>query len=815
METAQYQQLLSLYKVPVSKLSSHCDGQMFQFETTAEIEQKQSELIGQKRAVDAMDFGLTVKQPDYNLFVVGPSGTGRLTYTQQKVGNLAKEKTVPHDWCYVYNFENPDRPLAISLEAGVGARFHHDIEVLLKDIERLIRKTFSEEPFENKRRTLLAGFEKQIEQSWKDLEDFASNLNFRVEQTPSGIDTYPLRFGRPLEKIEYDRLTKEDKEELQKKSRQLEEKINQTINQIQKVESEIRKSLDLFMKQSVAYSIECLFQPLYGEYEDNPKVIRYLKAYFQDVVEHFSIFLPAADEKEEFDFLEVITGNKEQQLQRYTVNLLVNNKSEKGAPVIYETNPTFQNLFGKMEYKGALGNWTTDFTLIKPGALHLANGGYLILQASELLQQPYAWGLLKRMLQTGHIQIENLYEVQGAYPTSGLRPEPIPLRVKVIMIGSYYLFDLLASYDEDFYKLFKVKVEFDTEMTKDREHYEQMAYFVKDYSDREGLLPFHRRAVVKIMNYSSRLVEDQRKLSTRFQEITKLLVESSYWASRENSRYVDDIHIKKALDEQMYRSNRIFEKYKEMIVSGTIMVDTDGARVGQINGLAVMGTREYTFGIPSKITAQTFAGRSGIMNIERETSLSGQIHNKGLLILTGYLSGLFAKNRPIPLSASITFEQTYQMIDGDSASSTELYVLLSSLSGVPIKQGIAVTGSVNQWGEIQPIGGVNEKIEGFYHVCKEKGLTGEQGVMIPKQNIQNLMLHDDVMDAVEKGLFHVWAVENITEGIEILTGVSAGYPLTNLGEFQPESIFAKVADRFDQMYQAAQKMNPMKKEKEE
>lgn len=815
METAQYQQLLSLYKVPVSKLSSHCDGQMFQFETTAEIEQKQSELIGQKRAVDAMDFGLTVKQPDYNLFVVGPSGTGRLTYTQQKVGNLAKEKTVPHDWCYVYNFENPDRPLAISLEAGVGARFHHDIEVLLKDIERLIRKTFSEEPFENKRRTLLAGFEKQIEQSWKDLEDFASNLNFRVEQTPSGIDTYPLRFGRPLEKIEYDRLTKEDKEELQKKSRQLEEKINQTINQIQKVESEIRKSLDLFMKQSVAYSIECLFQPLYGEYEDNPKVIRYLKAYFQDVVEHFSIFLPAADEKEEFDFLEVITGNKEQQLQRYTVNLLVNNKSEKGAPVIYETNPTFQNLFGKMEYKGALGNWTTDFTLIKPGALHLANGGYLILQASELLQQPYAWGLLKRMLQTGHIQIENLYEVQGAYPTSGLRPEPIPLRVKVIMIGSYYLYDLLASYDEDFYKLFKVKVEFDTEMTKDREHYEQMAYFVKDYSDREGLLPFHRRAVVKIMNYSSRLVEDQRKLSTRFQEITKLLVESSYWASRENSRYVDDIHIKKALDEQMYRSNRIFEKYKEMIVSGTIMVDTDGARVGQINGLAVMGTREYTFGIPSKITAQTFAGRSGIMNIERETSLSGQIHNKGLLILTGYLSGLFAKNRPIPLSASITFEQTYQMIDGDSASSTELYVLLSSLSGVPIKQGIAVTGSVNQWGEIQPIGGVNEKIEGFYHVCKEKGLTGEQGVMIPKQNIQNLMLHDDVMDAVEKGLFHVWAVENITEGIEILTGVSAGYPLTNLGEFQPESIFAKVADRFDQMYQAAQKMNPMKKEKEE
>ena len=455
-----------------------------------------------------------------------------------------------------------------------------------------------------------------------------------------------------------------------------------------------------------------------------------------------------------------------------------------------------------MEYKGAFGSWVTDFTFIKPGVLHLANGGYLILQATELLQQPYAWTLLKRALQTGQVQIENLYEERGAFPTSGLKPEPIPLNIKVIIIGSYYLYNLLSSVDEDFHKLFKVKVEFDTVMDKDEENSLKMARFVKNYAKQEGLLPFHRRAVAKIIDYSSRLVEEQSKLSTRFQEITKVLVESSYWAKKVKASVVDDSHIQPALSEQMLRSNHVSEQYREMISNGTIMVDTDGFRVGQINGLAVMGTRDSMFGIPTKITAQTYAGKNGIMNIERETSMSGQIHNKGMMILTGFLSGEFAKNQPIPLSASITFEQTYSQIDGDSASSTELYVLLSSLAEVPINQGIAVTGSVNQWGEIQPIGGVNEKIEGFYHICKEKGLTGKQGVIIPKQNVMNLMLEEEVVEAVKKGQFHIWEVGHIAEGIEILTGVSAGNIRDENGQFPADTIFAKVEARFKKMYDA-------------
>lgn len=435
----------------------------------------------------------------------------------------------------------------------------------------------------------------------------------------------------------------------------------------------------------------------------------------------------------------------------------------------------------------------------------MANGGYLIVQASELLQQSYAWTLLKRALQTGNLQIENLNEERGLVPTSGLKPEPIPLNLKIIMIGSYYLYDLLSAVDEDFHKLFQVKVEFNTMMVKNEENSMKMAKFVRNYADKQGLLPFHRRAVAKIIDYSSRLVDEQAKLSTRFQDIVKILVESSYWAKKSGEDMVDEHHILQAISEQMHRSNHVSEQYREMIQKGVIMVETDGWRVGQINGLAVMGTRDSSFGIPTKITAQTYVGKTGIMNIDREAAMSGQIHNKGHLILIGFLSGVFAKNKPIPLSASVAFEQTYSYIDGDSASSTELYVLLSSLADVPIYQGIAVTGSVNQWGEIQPIGGVNEKIEGFYQICKLQGLTGKQGVIIPKQNVLNLMLTDEVVDAVARGDFHIWEVSHIAEGIEILTGLNAGNVRDESGLFQQGSIFAMVEERFNRMYEAVMK----------
>lgn len=801
MNYKEYQNVLALHCVPVTKLHSSFDEQSFSFETTDDLEKMPNQMIGQNRAEQAMEFGLSVEQSGYNLFVVGPAGTGKMTYTLDSITKLAKQQKVPDDWCYVYNFENPDMPMVIPFPAGTGQQFQREMEILLIDIERELKSAFNSEIFEKNKRNIIEEIRTKMGKLWEKIDEFALQNQVKIERTPQGLNTIPLYLGRPITMQEYESLSDSNKEMLKERERLVEEKIQETVYQIRKLDEQLRKTMNKFMRETAAYAIEGLFQPLREKYQHHIKVLRYFDSYFYDVVEHYSFFLD--DGEDDQNIIHALVGTStEKKLNRYTVNLFVNNRNIKGAPVIYETHPTYHNLFGKVEYQGALGNWITDFTFIKPGVLHLANGGYLILQATELLQEPNAWTRLKRTLQTNSIQIENPYEDRAAIPTSGLRPESIPLNLKVIIIGPYYLYDLLSAYDEDFHKLFKVKVEFGTEMEKTEENCLKMARFVKNFADKEGLLPFHRRAIAKVINYSSRLVEDQTKLSTQFQEISKILVESSYWAKRENCQYVDAPHVVKALTEKSNRSNHVIEQYRELIKNGTIMVETDGYRIGQINGLAVMGTRDSVFGIPTKITAQTYVGKSGIMNIEREAALSGQIHNKGMMILTGFLSGEFAKNRPIPLSASITFEQTYSQIDGDSASSTELYVLLSSLAEVPIYQGIAVTGSVNQWGEIQPIGGVNEKIEGFYHICKERGLTGKQGVIIPKQNVANLMLEDEVVEAVREGRFHVWSVEHIAEGIEILTGVRAGNIRDENGQYPSNTIFAKVEDRFKKMYES-------------
>lgn len=802
----EYKNVLSIYRVPVSELRSEFDANHFSFQTTDDLEHVSNEMIGQKRAEKAMEFGLSVEQTGYNLFVVGTAGTGRLTYTLDSVTKQAKERAVPKDICYVYNFENPDMPLVIDFPAGTGQKFQQEIEILLIDIERQIRSTFSSEVFEKDKRKIIENFRARVEAIWQETDEFALQQHMKVERTPEGIELVPLFNGRPLAVEEFEKLSETDKEMMKNCEKIVGQKIDETVYQSLKIEELLKKKVNQFMMEVAANSIKDLFSPFRDKYQENKKVIEYLESYFHDVVSHYTFFLDTNNNGQENIMKALMGGSNEHFHHRYTVNLFVNNKNLAGAPVIYETNPTYYNLFGKVEYQGSLGSWTTNFTLIKPGALHLANGGYLILQATELLQQPQVWMRLKMALQTGSIQIENLNEMNGVIPSNGNRPEPIPLNLKVIIIGSYYLYDFLSAYDEDFHKLFKVKVEFVAIMKKDQENSWKLARFVKNYVDKEGLLPFHRRAIAKVIDYGSRLVEEQSKLSTDFQEITKVLVESSYWAKLEHESVVDDRHVEKALSEKAHRSNHIVEQYREMIRNGTIMLETDGYRIGQINGLAVMGTRDSIFGIPTKITAQTYVGKNGIMNIEREAMLSGQIHNKGMMILTGFLSGEFAKNRPIPLSASITFEQTYNSIDGDSASSTELYVLLSSLAEVPIYQGIAVTGSVNQWGEIQPIGGVNEKIEGFYHICKSRALTGKQGVIIPKQNIQNLMLETEVVEAIKEGHFHIWAVSHIAEGIEILTGVDAGNIRNEKGQYPEGTIFAKVENRFTKMFEMANKL---------
>ncbi|GEK60025.1 ATP-dependent protease [Marinococcus halophilus] len=798
MNHHDYEKRLALHEVSPGELRSEFDAETFSFETTEDMGAFPYEMIGQERAERAMEFGLSVKQTGYNLFVVGPTGTGRMTYTQHSVENLARTQERPDDWCYVHNFDDPDRPEVLSFKAGEGQRFRREIEQLLLDIERELRTAFSSDSHERQKREMFERLRAEMDELWKETDQFAVQHHFKLERMQNGINKIPLQRGQPMNRETYQHLLEAEKEHLRVNEKLVEEKVQDALRRIARMEENFRKEVQVFMADTASAAVQKLFEPLHRQYGHMPKVTDYLTAYEQDVVEHFYFFAAAQGQESSAGAIETM---KEKQYQRYVVNLLVNNRHLDGAPVVYESNPTYHNLFGKVEYQGQIGSLVTNFTFIKPGAVHLANGGYLILQAADLLQHPGSWPGLKRMLQTGHVHIENSYEERGLLPASALKPEPIPFRTKVIIIGSYYIYDLLSRLDEEFDKLFKVKVEFDTVMAKSDENSWKMAGFVKNYIQEEGLLPFHREAVARVIDYSSRLVDEQGKMTTRFQDITKLLVESSHYALQEREACVKAAHVFRALEEKYRRSSHIPEQYRERIYDETIMIQTEGYRVGQINGLAVMGTRDSMFGIPTKITAQTYVGKSGLMNIERETSLSGQIHHKGMMILTGFLSGQFAKNRPIPLSASITFEQTYNLIDGDSASSTELYVLLSSLAEVPIYQGIAVTGSVNQWGEIQPIGGVNEKIEGFFQICREKGLNGRQGVIIPKQNARNLMLDPEVVEAAEAGSFHVWAVGHISEGMEILTGERAGAVRREDGTYPEGSVFARTEARFNRMYE--------------
>jgi len=784
-------------KVPVERLRVQTSPEAFPCETTEQIEPLREGIIGQDRAVRAMDFGLKVQKAGYNLYVAGPPGTGRTTYTRAKAKQAARNKPTPADWCYVYNFSRPDHPLALRFPAGEGREFKTRMDELLRDVEREIRKIFSGEDYQKHRRFIMQNFEKRAQEIWKQMDQLARELNFSLERVPEGgIATIPLMFGKPLSNEDFARLPDESRQEIKEKSKRLEQEVTESVRQIQLLEKEVEQEVSRLNKDSVRQVLKHLFEPLWETYTEE-KIRKYLQDYQEDIIENHHLF--KEDDGTENPMARLLQRNEENNLQRYRVNVLVDNGQLSGAPVVFENNPTYYNLFGRVEYRSTFGAMTTDFTMIKPGALHMANGGYLIVQIAELLRNPLSWHVLKRMLKNESLRIENLSEEHGLIATSGLKPEAIPLNVKVILLGNPYVYHLLSELDEDFPKLFKVKVEFDTDMKKDERHYHEFAGFVRSYCEKEGLLPFHRSALAALLDYSARLAGDQRKLTTNFHHLTRLLVEASFWAEEEGAEVVEARHVEEALAEQEYRANRMDEKMRELIEEGTIMVDVTGEKVGQINGLAVLQTGDYTFGQPHRITARTFIGRQGIINIERETSLSGQFHHKGLLILSGYLAGKFAQDKPLPLSASITFEQTYSRIDGDSASSTELYALLSSLSGIPIRQGIAVTGSVNQFGEIQPIGGVNEKIEGFFAVCKAMGFTGEQGVIIPHQNVKNLMLRPEVVEAVEAGRFHIWQVRTIEEGIEILTGVKAG-TCDEHGQYEPGTLFGEVNKRLARMF---------------
>ena len=752
-------------------LKNYCNPNIFKFETTDELDD--SDLIyGQDRGIKALEFGLSVDSKGYNLYLEGPSGVGKTMYTKKYVNQVASKKKVPDDWCYIYNFENPNEPIAVSLSAGMGKEFKNDMELFIKDIKRDIKLTFGNEDFEKQKNLMINKFEQKKNELLEKLNKSSLKSGFQVKATQNGVYMMPVIDGKAIEEEEFNKLDEKTRKTFEENSSIVQEQIIEAINQIKVLERENAKKIEEWQSNIALITINAHINPIKSKYKKNKKIINFLDNIKKDILKNIAIFINDDTQKERRQ-----SSQREDQIKpwlNYRVNLFVDNSNLTGSPVIMDSNYQYHNLFGKLEYENQYGMLKTDYTMLKPGLLHKANGGYIILQASDLLANQICYDTLKKALLVKELNIENNMEQRSYMVMISLKPEPIPLNLKVLLLGDANIYHALLSLDPDFKKLFKVKVEFEETAPRTDANIMKLAKFVHSFSEKEGMLPLDRTAMAKVVEFTSRLSDDKDKLSTRFNEIGEIIAEASTWAKLSKKKIVTKDYIDKALSERVDRIKKYDSKYLEMIEENTLLINTSGYEVGVINGLTVMTIGDYTFGKPARITAATYMGESGIINVERETEMSGPSHSKGVLILSGYLGETFAQNFPLSLTASLCFEQLYNGVDGDSASSTELYSILSSLSEIPINQSIAVTGSVNQKGFIQPIGGVNEKIEGFYQTCKMRGLDGSHGVIIPIQNVRNLHLSDEVINSVKEGNFHVYAISTIDEGIEILTGVPAG-----------------------------------------
>ncbi len=763
---------MSWEKLAVEELRLICEEAQIPFETTAEVPPLEG-MIGQERAVKATEFGLRIKRPGYNIFMTGLTGTGKSSYAQSIIEKISGEERAPDDWVYVYNFEHPGEPLALNLPAGTGTDFRHRIEELLEDLKQNIPKAFDGEDYERQKSVYVKEFQEARATLLEELNKAAQEKGFALKRTSSGFVTIPLHEGEQISEEDYSKLDQEKKDELEKKSNDVQLKAMEIMRRVQRVEKDLKEKLKELDQRIGLTAIGHLFNDLVEEYDQYPAVKKYLQSFQEDVLSNLSDFRGEEDDQQN-PMLWLRRQSQEQADMRYTVNLLVDNSETVGAPMVYETNPSYYNLLGRVEYENRFGMVVTDFSMIKPGALHRANGGYLILQARDVFSAMQSWEVLKRVLRTREIRIENISEHFGLVAMATLRPQPIPLNIKVVMIGSPFIYHILYHYDEDFRKLFKIKADFDVEMERQDDNIGKMAGFISFHCEKQGLRPFNRQAVCEIVEYSTRLAENRDKLSTRFNEIVDVLFEADTWAELDGAEIVGREQVEKALEEMVFRSNKYERKIVEAIKQGDILLDLENKKVGQVNALSVLDQGDYRFGRPSRITASTYLGRKGIINIERESDLSGRIHRKGMLIMSGYLGLRYGSLTPLNLTASLCFEQSYGGVEGDSASAAELFCILSSLSDIPLRQDLAVTGSISQKGEIQPVGGINSKIEGFYLVCKEKGLTGEHGVIIPEQNRKNLMLKKEVIEAVEKGLFNIYAIKTADEGLELLSGFEAG-----------------------------------------
>ena len=794
--------------LPARELRAHFEDDLLAFDTTASLEDVADRVVGQERAIDAIQFGMGMKESGYNIFIAGPSKAG-LTYTARTfIEDQARQEPTPPDWCYVFNFKEQDKPKGLKISAGTGKLLKKDMNDFIDTLQSKIPEVFDSDDYRAKEGEVHQDFEKRRREYIDELSQEAREQGFILQFSQVGMVIIPAnKEGEPMTQEDLRHLSEEERQYLRGKSDELHERMKDTIKKIREAENEFKEKHTKLDNEIALFVVGQLMDVYEEKYQDDQQVLDYLKEVQEDILENIDDFKKKPEAQQQMPGQPVApfaVPPKEANLRKYDVNVLIDNSETKGAPVIIESNPAYPNLFGSIERQAWFGALFTDHTMIKPGSLHKANGGYLVMKALDLLKWYISYEALKRALRDKEIRIEDLGELYGIFSTRTIRPEPIPLNLKIVLTGDPYIYQLLYSLDERFQKLFKVKAHMSDQMDRKPDRVLECSRMIARYCNDHHIRHLDKSGVARVLEYSVELTEDRDKLTLELGTVADLLRESNYFAGIEGNEVIQRKHVDEAVKKRIYRSNLIEERVKEIIEKDIIWVETEGEKVGQVNGLAVLMTGDHVFGRPNRITATVSVGREGMVSIDRESKMSGATHTKGLMILSSLFRERFAQNKPIAFSASVCFEQSYGMIDGDSASSTEYYVLVSAISGLPLKQGIAVTGSVSQRGEIQPIGGVNYKIKGFYDICKAKGLTGEQGVMIPHKNIRNLMLDQEVVDAVAEGKFHIWPVTTVEEGLSILTGIDAG-KLQEDGSYPEATVYRKVDDRLKEISEIVRK----------
>lgn len=782
--------VIDLPSLSAAQLHHTCDPHQFDFQTTAELEDL-GELIGQMRAMEAVQFGTGMHHAGYNIYVQGPSGMGKRSMVRQLLARKTPTEPDPPEWCYLHNFKQPHKPQALSLPPGRGADLRDQMAKLVDYLRSAIPGLFESDEYRAKAEAIQHAFSQREEAALKALGDEAESQKIFLLRTPSGFTFVPTRDGEVIPPDDFNKLPDDEKQRIGTAISGLQDKLGKILEMLPRWRKERAEQLKQLNQDNTLLTVKHALDDIRTRFADVPAVLAHLDVVQQDMVEHVDDFKNPDETTQMGGGLAFVTHET---FHRYQVNVLVTQKAGSGAPVVTEDNPTYGNLMGRIEHLQQFGALVTDFTLIQAGALHRANGGYLLLDVRKLLMQPFAWESLKRAMQSREIRLESLAQMYSLVSTVSLEPEPIPLHVKVVLFGDRLFYYLLQEYDPDFGELFKVSADFEDRIERNPDTHMLYARMVATLTRKDKLLPFDRSAVARVIDFSSRMVEDAHRLSTHIRRVADLMREADYWARQSGHGAVAATHVQQAMDAQIRRHDRVRSELNEAILRGIILIDTQGAVQGQVNGLSVLDLGDFAFGQPSRITAITRLGEGEVLNIEREVKLSGALHSKGVLILSSFLGGRYARNQPLSLSASLVFEQSYGHIDGDSASLAETCALLSDLAQAPIRQSLAVTGSINQLGQVQAIGGVNEKIEGFFDICAARGLTGEQGVLIPSSNVQHLMLRHDVVDAVAAGRFHVWAVESVDQAIALLTGVPAGEPDAQ-GEYPAGSVNQRVMAR--------------------